>query len=45
MNRTLAYHKEPAGENARAKIYNIEKERARELRDNKELDKRLHQRP
>ena len=45
MNRTLAYHKEPAGENARDKIYKIEKERARELRDNKELDKRLHQRP
>ena len=39
------YHKEPAGENARDKIYKIEKERARELRDNKELDKRLHQRP
>jgi hypothetical protein len=43
MNRTLAYHKEPAGENAREKIYNIEKEHADQIRD--ELDSQKHIRP
>ena len=43
--RSIITHEEPAGEGARRKILDYEKERAKTLRQNGQLDPNKHQRP